>query len=78
MAQKIRIRLDLSPEEYQRFYAGAARAIQATSLDGRVVRFPATSVRPWVQHDGIHGFFLLIFDDNFKLLDCQRIDANDI
>ena len=74
MTQEIHIRLDLSTEEFRHYYAGAARAIQVRSLDGRVVRFPAEAMRAYVQHDGIHGQFRLVFDDDFKLIKCSRIN----
>ena len=73
MAQEIHIRLDLSVDEFRRYYAGAARAIQVRSLDGRIVRFPADVMREHVEHDGIHGEFRLLFDDHFKLIECLRV-----
>ena len=73
MAQEIHIRLDLSAEEFRQYYTGVARAIQVRSQDGRIVRFPAEAMRAYVQHDGVHGEFHLVFDDNFKLTKCSRV-----
>ena len=70
---ELRIRLDLSSQEYLAYYQGRAVAIQTMSLDGRRVRFPASILRPHLAHDGIRGLFVLRFDGNNRVVDLRRI-----
>ncbi|MAR92244.1 MAG: DUF2835 domain-containing protein [Pseudomonadota bacterium] len=65
--------LVISREEYLRWYQGAASAVVATARDGRKVRFPAASLRPYVTHQGIRGTFAIYFDDNHKLLAVKKL-----
>ncbi|MBA56049.1 MAG: hypothetical protein CMK89_16480 [Pseudomonadales bacterium] len=65
--------LTITPEEYLKWYRGSAKAIVATSRDGRKVSFPADSLRPYVTHGGIKGTFAIYFDDNNKLLGVEKL-----
>lgn len=67
--------LDLSipADECLRYYSGDASFVQARARDGRSVRFPASMLRSFVDGDGVHGSFLLRYDDRNKLVDLQRI-----
>ena len=62
----------ITRDEYLRWYQGTAKAILATSRDGRKVSFPAQSLQPYVTHNGIRGSFAIYFDDNNKL---QRVET---
>ncbi len=68
-------RLDLSSRQYLAYYSGQAGSIQAISLEGRRVRFPASILRPHVRPDGVHGLFALRIDGNNRILDLRRLDA---
>ena len=63
--------LAISTEKLKRVYSGGAQEVVARSRDGRVVRFPANILRPFVEHDGVHGSFKIHFDDQNR---CQSID----
>ncbi|MCG5512207.1 DUF2835 domain-containing protein [Ectothiorhodospira shaposhnikovii] len=65
--------LSISRDDYLRYYSGAASAVVAMSREGRTVRFPASALRPFVLHDGVHGHFRLTVDNQFKLLSLERL-----
>lgn len=57
--------LHISSSELMRYYRGAAAAVAASDQYGRRIRFPATALRPFVSHEGVHGRFVLdVGDDN--------------
>jgi len=69
---QVRFRIDLSSQHFEAYYQGVARAVIVTLNDGRKLQLPANVLRPFLLHDGIHGEFVLRFDDNHKLIDIQR------
>lgn len=70
---ELRFRLNLSSDEYRVYYQGLASSIQAWSLDGRRVRFPASILRPHLRHDGVHGLFALRIDAGNRVVDLRRL-----
>jgi len=74
-AAALEIDLGIAPGEFLRLYRGEAGEVLARARDGRLVRFPAAALRPWVGHDGVHGRFRLSFDAAFRLRAIERIDA---
>jgi hypothetical protein len=70
---RIRVRVHFSYDEFRPFYEGIARNVVARSLDGRWIRFPASSLRPFFTHEGISGVFELRFDNNHKLIELNRV-----
>lgn len=66
--------LHIDREEYLRWYQGTARAVSAVARDGRRVRFPARSLQRFVQHDGVHGTFVLYFDGDNRLQGMERLE----
>ena len=73
MRQKMRFRLDISAQHYQLYYQGSARFVHVQSEDGRTLKFPASGLRPFVSHSGIHGRFEITFDEHHKLVSLVRI-----
>ncbi len=65
--------LAISAEEYLRWYQGGAKVVSAVARDGRRVQFPAASLQPYVQHNGVRGTFAIYFDDNNKLQKVERL-----
>ncbi len=65
--------LHLTPEKYQKYYQGAARAVRVTTDDGRTLRFPANALQPFIMHDGIYGRFEILFDSNNKMVGLNKI-----
>lgn len=70
----IRVRLAISAEEFLAYYQGSAKAVVARSDDNKVIRFPASAIRKFVTHDGIHGSFEISFDENHKLIAIKPIE----
>lgn len=71
--QRMRFTLRISPEEYQSYYQGVAKAVIVTSDDGRTLKFPVNALQKFVTHNGIEGFFEIMFDDNNKMIGINRI-----
>ncbi|MFZ5602717.1 MAG: DUF2835 domain-containing protein [Pseudomonadota bacterium] len=66
--------LHIAPDEYQRWYRGGVQMVNALARDGRRVNFPASSLQRFVRHDGVHGSFAILFDDQFKLIGVERLE----
>ncbi len=69
----LRLRLDIPHRLFRHYYAGRVQAVQARSLDGLRVQFPAAALRPHLRHDGIHGLFELEFDTRHRFVALRRI-----
>lgn len=67
------VNLVISPEEYQRMYAGIAQNVSARSVDGRRVQFPANILRPFVTRDGIRGRFMIRFSDDNRFEGIEKL-----
>lgn len=72
--KKLVVDLALPAERYLYWYEGSAQNVQAVSRDGRTVRFPARILRPYLGHDGIHGSFVICFDEDNRFQSISRID----
>ncbi|RDH84606.1 MAG: DUF2835 domain-containing protein [endosymbiont of Galathealinum brachiosum] len=71
--QKMRFSLSISSEKYQAYYAGHAKFVRVHAEDGRSLKFPAVNLKQFVMHDGIHGRFEVVFNDQSKLVSLRRI-----
>jgi len=76
MVNTYRFYMQLSREEYLKYYAGEASCIQVYSEDGTSLQFPASAAKPWITHRGIEGFFIIKFDANHKLISLKKIKSN--
>ncbi len=72
--QALVVNLSISPEAYQRLYAGMAKHVTATAVDGRRVQFPANILRPYVTHQGIRGRFRIQFSDDNRFESILKLD----
>jgi hypothetical protein len=70
---KVTVELNISSEDYLAYYQGMAKSVIATDMQGKRVRFPSNILRPFVTHNGIHGTFEILFDDDNKFLKIQKI-----
>lgn len=73
VARKVRFTLHIPAHEYQQYYSGSARDVIVTASDGRNIQFPANILRSFVGHDGIHGEFVIEFDDNNKFIAINKL-----
>lgn len=65
--------MNISSEQYQAYYKGAAKFVRVQTEDGRSLKFPAVNLKQFVMHNGINGHFEIIFDNQNKLLSLKRI-----
>ncbi|BFM47909.1 DUF2835 domain-containing protein [Marinomonas sp. THO17] len=70
---KIVLTVALPAFKYEAMYAGAAKNLVASSLDGRKVQLPLSAFQSFVTHQGIHGLFEVEFDDRNKLVGVTRL-----
>ncbi|MDB4837369.1 DUF2835 domain-containing protein [Marinomonas sp.] len=71
---KIVLNVALPAFKYEALYAGAAKNLVASSLDGRKVQLPLASFQRFLTHQGINGFFEVEFDDdNNKLIGVTQL-----
>jgi len=70
---EIQVRLAISKENYLAWYQGAVRDVLARAQDGRTVRFPASILRPFVDHNGVNGNFLIEFDAGGRFKTIRKI-----
>ncbi|NNC54827.1 MAG: DUF2835 domain-containing protein [Pseudomonadales bacterium] len=69
----IEVDLAISSDELMKLYRGSARQVVAEARDGRVVRFPALRLQPFITRDGVQGRFRLSIDGNNKLLNIDKL-----
>ncbi|MDH5301118.1 MAG: DUF2835 domain-containing protein [Gammaproteobacteria bacterium] len=73
MTSKVYFSLNISHQDYLAHYQGAIQWVIVRAHDGRKVQFPASLLRQFVGHDGVHGAFEIQFDDNFKFQSMRRL-----
>jgi hypothetical protein len=73
MLNRIRFSLDISSEDYLRYYQGSAHSVVVTSEDGRRIQFPASNLRPFVTREGVRGRFELLLDEGNRLLELRKL-----
>ena len=70
---RFRFRINLSAEEYLRYYQGRAGAVIVQSEDGRRIQLPAARLRPFVMQEGVRGRFEITLDGNNRLQRIERL-----
>ena len=66
------INLHISKNELEKYYTGV-NTISAKSIDGRRVQFPVNILQQYISHEGIHGVFLLEYNEQFKFTNIEKI-----
>lgn len=69
----MRFQLNLSSDQYEAYYRGSVKFVQAYSVEGRSIRFPANILRPYLGHTGVQGLFEISFDDQNRFVSLKRI-----
>lgn len=59
-------------DDYVSLYRGHVRDAVVTARDGRVIRFPAAILQPFVTREGVRGSFIIEFDDAKKFSSIRR------
>ena len=70
---EIRFRLQISAQEYLRYYQGDLDAVHVRSADGRHIQFPASALQKYINHSGINGGFRIVFDDQNKMIALEQV-----
>lgn len=73
MATTLRFSLNISRAETLRYYKGSARFVRVRASNGQRIQFPAESIRPFIDQNGVKGIFSIRFDNNNKLVGLERI-----
>lgn len=63
----------LSSQRLLALYRGQANRVLLRSREGPRVNLAAHHLRPFVGPDGVHGTFVLAYDDDGRLLDLRRL-----
>ncbi|MDX2479674.1 MAG: DUF2835 domain-containing protein [Desulfuromusa sp.] len=71
--QQYYFRLQISQQEFLRYYQGTASSAKVISECGKRLHFPATRLRPFLSHTGINGRFLLTIDSNNRFINLQQL-----
>ena len=66
--------LNIPRRRYLAYYRGTTRWVQAVSLEGERVRFPASALRPFVTADGVVGMFEMEVDADNRLESLRRME----
>ncbi len=71
--KEYRFSLNISAEDYLRYYRGEAVSVIAVDPAGVSIRFPATALRGHVDRNGVRGTFRLLTDEQNRLQSLERI-----
>jgi hypothetical protein len=70
--QEISFHLNITTQELQRYYRGSVASVSVVANDGRRIQFPVSALRPFVSHDGVKGWFVMLVNANNKLIEIRR------
>jgi len=71
---KLRFGLSIQYDEYLRYYQGSASKVRLRADNGKIIVFPASCLKPFLLHAGIHGRFEITFDGNNRFVSLVRLD----
>lgn len=74
-ARFVYVPLQINPDNMMLWYSGSSNVVEAKSLDGRVVHFPANILRPFVTRYGVKGLFKISYTLEGKYLSIERCDT---
>lgn len=69
-------RLSIPADDYRKFYQGSVSEVITRTLDGTTIRFPASLLREFVSHEGIHGLFQITWDSQHKLKSLRQLQRD--
>lgn len=67
-------RLSLSSDEVMLMYQGHVRRLVVRSEQGLTLELGLEKVRPFVAHNGVHGYFRLKTEDDYRFISLERIN----
>ncbi|NVK88708.1 MAG: DUF2835 domain-containing protein [Gammaproteobacteria bacterium] len=69
------IDIQISRQEWEKIYRGYYPYVKCYSVSGVRIWLPVKHLRPFVQHDGVHGFFRLELTESNRFLSITPISA---
>ena len=69
----IRFHLNIPADRLHAYYSGQARDVLVRSFDGKRIRFPASVLREFVDHDGVSGTFQITCDARNRFRSIRKI-----
>ncbi|MFV2060015.1 MAG: DUF2835 family protein [Gammaproteobacteria bacterium] len=66
------INLHINKTQLEKYYTGI-KTVTAKSIDGRRVQFPVNILHNFITHEGVHGVFLLEYDEQFKFKNISKL-----
>ncbi len=70
---RIAFSLSIDREQWLRFYAGHANVVRVITDSGKILQLPASSLRPFILQNGVHGRFEINYDQRYKLVSVNRL-----
>ena len=71
--RKISFGLSVSYDDYLSFYQGIASRVRLRADNGQIIVFPASRLKPFLSHSGVHGRFVITYDENNKFVSLERV-----
>ena len=71
--RRLHFALDISANEYLKYYSGRANTVHTLTFEGVSIEFPAINLKPWVTRSGVSGNFMIEFDEDNHLKEIQKI-----
>jgi len=68
-----RFSIQISQDQFLRYYQGSAGAVQVYSECGQRLRFPASRLRPFLTHSGISGRFQLTVNAENRFIELKKL-----
>lgn len=71
--KKFFFRLQLSQQQFLRYYQGGANSVRVMSENGQTLQFPAYRLRSFLTPHGISGRFVLVVDQNNRFIRMEKL-----
>jgi hypothetical protein len=73
LSKTLYFNLDISHDEFLCYYKGIVNQVIVTTADNTKIQFPVQFIKKFVRHDGIHGRFKIVYDENNKLVSLDKL-----
>ena len=73
MSQSVRFNLSVPSETFLHVYQGVARNITVRADNGQVIQFPVQHIKQFLTHNGIYGYFEMMFSAENKFMSIKRL-----
>ncbi len=71
--REIYFSLNITPEQYLKYYQGTAKSIMIISETGIRVKFPAGAIQKHITKNGIKGNFVIRYNSENKLIGVEKL-----